>query len=63
MYQEMHGPVTPQYVLLDGGLVARQNDWSGPVAEAFAGYRWIGLVAGEVDPVLASVTDAFESAD
>jgi uncharacterized membrane protein len=37
MYQEMHGPVTPQYVLLDGGLVARQNDWSGPVAEAFDG--------------------------
>ncbi|OYR45373.1 MULTISPECIES: hypothetical protein [unclassified Halorubrum] len=34
-----------------------------PVAEAFAGYRWIGLVADEVDPVLASVNDAVESAD
>ncbi len=34
MYQEAHGEVTPRYVLVDGGLVARQNDWSTPVEEA-----------------------------
>jgi uncharacterized membrane protein len=37
MYQAAHGPVEPAYVLLDGGLIARQNDWSGPVEEAFGG--------------------------
>ena len=35
MYQEAHGTVTPTYVLVDSGLIARQNDWSSPVREAF----------------------------
>jgi uncharacterized membrane protein len=34
MYQAAHGEVRPEYVLVDGGLVARQNDWSTPVEEA-----------------------------
>ena len=34
-YQAVHGTVTPTYVLLDRGLIARQNDWSRPVREAF----------------------------
>ena len=34
MYQAAHGEVRPEYVLVDGGLIARQNDWSTPVEEA-----------------------------
>ena len=34
MYEAAHGAVTPTYVLVDGGLIARQNDWSTPVEEA-----------------------------
>jgi hypothetical protein len=34
MYEAAHGEVTPRYVLVDGGLIARQNDWSTPVEEA-----------------------------
>ncbi|WP_050032579.1 hypothetical protein [Halorubrum halophilum] len=33
------------------------------VSEAFAAYRWIELVGGEVTPVLASISDALEAAD
>jgi uncharacterized membrane protein len=35
MYQQAHGQVMPTYILLDGGLIARQNDWSTPVRAAF----------------------------
>jgi uncharacterized membrane protein len=35
MYQQAHGTVTPRYILLDGQAVARENDWSSPVEEAF----------------------------
>ncbi|MGQ3329485.1 hypothetical protein [Halorubrum sp. FL23] len=42
-------------VLAEGDPEAR------PVAEAFAGYQWIGLVADEAGPVLSSVNDAIDS--
>jgi len=52
----------PLFAERDAVLSGTASD-ARPVAEAFAGYRWIGLVTGEADPVLASVTDAFESVD
>ena len=33
-YQKAYGPVTPAYVLLDGGLTARSKDWSTSVEQA-----------------------------
>ncbi|EMA64276.1 hypothetical protein [Halorubrum lipolyticum] len=56
------GRFRPLFAERDAALAESDPD-ARTVAGAFAAYRWIGLVARETDPVLASVGEAFESPD